>query len=314
MMVSSIKPGFLECLQEFADVAVDIAARTEVCAACIANLIHRQRFVPQVVNLEQTLGVRIKFGLRRGFGQWDVGVVVHIPESLGNGVRVVWVSHRNGQAERLIAILPDVIEQILLGLEHHLFVEIQLIGAYARPGLQHRRHVVKPGRTHVWLVPVHRPAVIGRVNVAGQPFFIAMQLIRATEMHLARQRGAVAESTQVVGISRYIGGEIGRVVVGADLARQLTADQGKTRRRAQWAVAISGVEHHAFGGEAAEIGQFDGRRAVERQHWRGHLIGHDEKNILALHVIAAFHSEYLCESAAIEHVAHAICGKAHARQ
>jgi hypothetical protein len=44
------------------------------------------------------------------------------------------------------------------------------------------------------------------------------------------------------------------------------------------------------------------------------LIGHDEKNIFALHVIAAFHSGYLCESAVIEHATHGICGKAHARQ
>jgi hypothetical protein len=44
------------------------------------------------------------------------------------------------------------------------------------------------------------------------------------------------------------------------------------------------------------------------------LIGHDEKNVLALHVIAAFHSEYLCESAAIEHVTQPVCGKAHATQ
>jgi hypothetical protein len=70
------------------------------------------------------------------------------------------------------------------------------------------------------------------------------------------------------------------------------------------AVAICGVEHHALGGEAAQIRQFDGRRAVERQHWRGHLIGHDEKNVLALHVIAAFHSGCLCESAAIEDGTH----------
>jgi hypothetical protein len=44
------------------------------------------------------------------------------------------------------------------------------------------------------------------------------------------------------------------------------------------------------------------------------LIGHDEKNVLALHVIAAFHSEYLCESAVIENAAHESGGKAHARQ
>jgi L-alanine-DL-glutamate epimerase-like enolase superfamily enzyme len=67
-------------------------------------------------------------------------------------------------------------------------------------------------------------------------------------------------------------------------------------------------------GEAGKIRQFDRRRAVERQHWRGHLIGHDEKNILALHVIAAFHSEYLCDIAAIEHGVHALSGKARAGQ
>jgi hypothetical protein len=69
-----------------------------------------------------------------------------------------------------------------------------------------------------------------------------------------------------------------------------------------------------LGGEAGQIRQFDGRWAVKRQHWRGHLIGHDEKNVLALHVIAAFHVEYLCESAAIEHGFHAFSGKARAGQ
>jgi hypothetical protein len=44
------------------------------------------------------------------------------------------------------------------------------------------------------------------------------------------------------------------------------------------------------------------------------LIGHDEKNVLALHVIAAFHSEYLCDIAAIEHGVHAPSGKACAGQ
>jgi hypothetical protein len=44
------------------------------------------------------------------------------------------------------------------------------------------------------------------------------------------------------------------------------------------------------------------------------LIGHDEKNVLALHVIAAFHVEYLCESAVIEDGSHASFGKARPRQ
>ncbi|MCY1398573.1 hypothetical protein D9M71_136080 [compost metagenome] len=132
------QPGIFEGLQEFADVAVDIAARAEIGATGIADLIHRQRLVPQVVDLEQTLRMRIEVMRVRGCRQRDIGIVVQIPESLGNGVRIVRVSHRNGQAERLVAILADMVEQVLLGLEHHLFVEIQLIGAYARAGLQHR--------------------------------------------------------------------------------------------------------------------------------------------------------------------------------
>ncbi|MNG22813.1 hypothetical protein D3C84_1073420 [compost metagenome] len=46
------KASILESLQEFADVAVDIAACAEVGTACIADFIHRQRFVPQVINFQ----------------------------------------------------------------------------------------------------------------------------------------------------------------------------------------------------------------------------------------------------------------------
>ncbi|MNP49742.1 hypothetical protein D3C76_1439490 [compost metagenome] len=108
-----------------------------------------------------------------------------------------------------------------------------------------------PGRAHIRFIPVHRPAVVGGVDIAGQAFFVAMQLVRAAEVHLARQGGAVAEAAQVVGVGRYVGGEIGGIVVGANLARQLAADQGEARRRTQWAVAIGGVKHHALFGEAA---------------------------------------------------------------
>jgi hypothetical protein len=131
------QPGFFQRLQEFADVGVDITARAEVRPACIANLIHRQWLVPQVVHLEQALRMRIEFVRVRSCRQRDIGIVVQIPERLGNRVRIVWVSHRHGQAERLVAVLADMIEQVLLRLEHHLFVKIQLIGAHARPGLQH---------------------------------------------------------------------------------------------------------------------------------------------------------------------------------
>ena len=239
--------------------------------------------------------MRVEILLFRRRRQGDVAVVVQIPERLGNGVRVVGMGHRHGEAERLVAVLANVVEQVLLGLEHHLFVEIQLVGAHARPGLQHRGHVVVPGGTHIRFVPVHCPAIVGGVDVTGQAFFIAVQLVRPAEMHLARQRGAIAEAPQVVGIGRYIGWEICRVIVGPDLARQLAADQGEARRRAQRAVAVGCVEHHALCGQAAQIWQLDRGRSIDRQHRRGHLIGHDEKNVLALHGASAFHRRCLCE-------------------
>lgn len=210
----------------------------------------------------------------------------------------------------MVAVFTDMVKQILLGFEHHLFVEIQLIGAHARPGLQHRRHVVVPGGAHVRLIPVHRPAIVGRVDVAGEAFFIAVQLIWPAEMHLARQCRAVTEAAQVVGISGYIGGEIGGVVVGANLARQLAADQGETRRRAQRAIAVGGVKHHALCSQAAQVRQLDRGRSVERQHRRGHLIGHDERMFLRFmiyrHSIGGVYAN--------EHAAHGKWGKAHGKQ
>ncbi|MNF00684.1 hypothetical protein D3C80_1995550 [compost metagenome] len=47
--------GVFQGLQELADVAVDVAARAEIGAAGIANLIHRQWLVPKVVDLQQAL-------------------------------------------------------------------------------------------------------------------------------------------------------------------------------------------------------------------------------------------------------------------
>ena len=189
--------------------------------------------------------------------QWDVLVAVEVPELGRDGVGIMRVGHRHGQAERLIAVAAHVVIQILLGLEHHLFIEVQLVGAHAWSGLQHRRHVVVPTGAHVRLIPVHRPAVVGGVDVAGQALFIAMQLVRAAEMHLARQRGAIAQAAQVMGVGRYIGGEVGSVVVSADLRGQLAADQGKARRRAQRAVAVGGVEHHGLGGQAHQVGHLN---------------------------------------------------------
>ncbi|MNW09842.1 hypothetical protein D3C71_2069360 [compost metagenome] len=47
--------AFFEGLQQLADVVVDVAAGAKVGAAGVADLVHRQRLVPQVVDLQQAL-------------------------------------------------------------------------------------------------------------------------------------------------------------------------------------------------------------------------------------------------------------------
>ncbi|MOA18014.1 hypothetical protein D3C78_1382990 [compost metagenome] len=111
-----------------------------------------------------------------------------------------------------------------------------------------------------------------------------MQLVRAAEVHLAGQRRAVAEAAQVVGVGGDVGGEVGGVVPGADLRRQLAADQGEARGRAQRAVAVGRVEHHGLLGEARQVRHADRRiGVVQRQQRGGHLVGHDEENVGTLH-------------------------------
>ena len=194
------------------------------------------------------------------------------------------MGHRHGQAERLLRRQAHVVIEILARLEHHLLVEIQLIAAHAGAGLQHRGHVVVPAGAYVRLVPVHRPAVVGGVDVAGQALLIAVQLIRAAEVHLSRQRRAVAEAAQVVGVGGHVGGEVGGVVVGADLRWQPAADQGEARRRAERAVAVGRVEHHGLLGQLHQVGHLHRRGGiVQRQDRCGHLVGHDEEDVRALH-------------------------------
>ncbi|MNQ66985.1 hypothetical protein D3C85_814890 [compost metagenome] len=243
-------------------------------------------------------------------GQLDVFLAVQVPVLLGDGVGVVGVGQRHRQAERLFGMFAHMVVEVLARLEHHFLVEIQLVGAHAGPGLQHRGHVVVPARAHVRLVPVHRPAIVGRVDIAGQAFFVAVQLVRAAEVHLAGQRGAVAQPAQMVGIGGHVGREVGGIVVGADLRRQLAAHQGEARGRAERAVAVGRIEDHAFGGQLREVRHLDGRRGVERQQRRGHLVGHDEEDVGAFHR-SLIHIVELCESAASDDHASQRLGKPH---
>ncbi len=43
------------------------------------------------------------------------------------------MGHRHGQAEWLAGVLANMVVEVLAGLEHHLLVEVQLVGAHAGP-------------------------------------------------------------------------------------------------------------------------------------------------------------------------------------
>ena len=77
-------------------------------------------------------------------------------------------------------------------------------------------------------------------------------------MHLARQGCAVAQTAQVMGIGGHISREIGGVVKSADFGGQLPADHGEARGRAQGAVAVSRVKHHALGRQRLQVWHPDG--------------------------------------------------------
>src|SRR5262249_9685154 len=98
----------------------------------------------------------------------------------------------------------------------HLLVEVDLIGALARTGLHHREHIMIPAWANFWPLPIRSPTVVCRINVGGEPFLKAVELIGATKMHLARQHRAIPSLPQVMSESRYVGGEVGGIIPGAN--------------------------------------------------------------------------------------------------
>ena len=107
--------------------------------------------------------------------------------SLRDRVRVVRVRERDDEAERPLVARPHVLVQGPLGREADLVVEVELVGADARSGVGHRRHVVVPVRAVVGMLPVGRPPVVGRVDVGRQPLLETVQLVGTAEVHLARR-------------------------------------------------------------------------------------------------------------------------------
>ena len=58
-------------------------------------------------------------------------IVVETPEFVGNGVGVVRVRHRHGQAKRLPGRVAHMVIQILVCTKNHVVVKVELVGAHA---------------------------------------------------------------------------------------------------------------------------------------------------------------------------------------
>ncbi len=160
-----------------------------------------------------------------------------------------------------------------------LFVEVELVGAGAWARLQHRQHVVIPARTTLGPGPVGGPAIVCGIDIGGQPLLEAVQLVRPAEMHLARKRRAVAGAPEVMSKGRNVAGEVRSVVERSDARRQRPGQHGVARGRAERAVAIGRLEHHAAIGQPLEMGCLDHGMPVEREEARRHLVGHQKEDI-----------------------------------
>jgi hypothetical protein len=189
------------------------------------------------------------------------------------------MGQRHDQAERPSVAVAGEIEQLLTDREHHLVVEIELIGADARAGVQDRTHRVVPAQPLFGMIPIRRPAEIGGIDVGGQTLLETVQLVSAAEMHLARKDGAIAGMAEIMGESRNVGGEFGGVVIGADGRGQTPGHQGIARGRAQRAVAVGGIEHHPLPGQRVHMGRPGDPVAVGRQGAGGQLVGHQDQDI-----------------------------------
>lgn len=78
------------------------------------------------------------------------------------------------QTEGAGIALPDVLMQESLRFEHDLLIVVELVAPDAHSGLKDGASVVVPLETRIWLVPVHAPAEVARVDVTCETLLVAM--------------------------------------------------------------------------------------------------------------------------------------------
>ena len=121
--------------------------------------------------------------------------------------------------------------------------------------------------------------MIARIDIGGEAFFIAVELIGAYEVHLARQTGLVAGLPKVMGNGGRIRRKFGAVIESSDFGSMLPRKQRKSRWRAYGVVAVGTFENHPVLGQCVDVGRLDHRVPVAGQGPGAQLIGHDHQNV-----------------------------------
>ena len=174
--------------EDLADLVVDIGDVGEVALARAADLRLGDVEGPPVAGIHQALRMRILLVV------WDAApgrqqvfaVIVEIPVLAAGDIGIVRMGETHRQAPGPRVGAPREIIDLCNGLMRDIVVVFELIGDLGDTGARHGSEVVVPPvDAFARLAVVGRPAEIGRIDVGGQAFLEAVQLIGSDEMHLA---------------------------------------------------------------------------------------------------------------------------------
>ena len=188
-----------------------------------------------VAGVHQALGMGVHIFI--GKGRWRLqfrGALVKIPVFLARHERVVRMGKACGQAPGARIKAARQIVELLHRLMADVVIIFQLVGDLGHACAGDRAHVViPPVNPLAGLAVIRGPAEIGGVDVGGQAFLEAVQLVGAYEMHLARKGGVIARAAQVVGIGGDVGCELGGVVIDPRAPGQGARHEGGAGRRTE---------------------------------------------------------------------------------
>ena len=120
------------------------------------------------------------------FGHQMIAILIEIPIFLARHIGVMGVGEAHGQTPGAVVFAPRQIIDFAGRIIGNLVVILELVGDLGHTSAGHRPHIVIPPVDPLAGFAVIRcPAEVARIDICGQTFFKAMQLIWSDEMHLA---------------------------------------------------------------------------------------------------------------------------------